>query len=540
MKRLFGMHFRRMFIPLVAIAAVTYFALRIAGFVATRYAQQLLMGDELMDILLLLLAVACAYPAGAVPFSRTMKERHVYFFHMLPIPRRRMWLTIAGASLAALVAMQLLIVLGRPALLTENGQLTGIVFAASLVLFSAGVAFALSLASTLAVYVIGLALLIGTAFVCSAAGALAQRMYGGAFDGAAAMQGLGAAALALAVLAPLLLLLAARAYERGENLLARTQLTNMRAIALACGAVVLLAALVPALPLPPNLSERVELTLAPDGRRVAVLRRVVALPFRTRVQLVELESGDIDTIRRNGVTRVGWNRDGALAMAWKRWHPLLSWSSRDAVVASAVTADLYRPAAPIASRLPAYAPLAKGIPREEGEEVVLALPPTGDVPVLYAMTTNGQRGSIWRHEGKGAWTFIAGDIAVEPKAPRYGATAFQRPWSTMFDYKSGRVLYASGDRVFGYHPDDRTKVEICRCQPRMVYLPHRDVVVLATGETQQPRMFLWRDGAARELPFRVRGHFVGVTPEATQVLYHFEEDRLMLVDAQGNVRHIAL
>jgi hypothetical protein len=549
MKRLFVLHFRRMFVPLVSITAAAYVALRIAGFLTSIYTPRLTMGDELTDVMLLLLCVACAYPAGAVPFSRAMKERHLDFFHMLPVPRRRMWLAIVGGSLAALMAMQLLIVALRPALITNNGPVMAIVLATSLVLFAAGAAFSLSLASTLTVYVLGLLLLAGTAVVCSAAGALPQRIYAGAFDFASSLHGVVAAAIALAALTPVLLALSARAYERGEVMLPRSQVANMRAILLACLAGMLFALFVPALPLPGSYGEAVAMRMSPDTRKVAVLRRVMSIPFRTRVQVVDLESGDVETLRRNGIISMGWRPNNELALAWKRWHPLLSWSSHpaDPAALEPVTADVNRFGATIEGRayggigaaLKALKPIVDRVPHSPDEEVFLAVPGRGSVKVLYAMTKGPRNGRIYRHEGNGAWTLVASDVPVEAMSPRYGPMSFQRSWSVAFDYRSGRVVYASGDHVSGYDPEDRTTIELCRCRARLVYQPHRDVVLVAIAGEQGSRAFLWRDGLVRPLP-RARGEIIGVTRDAKQVVWNEETEVLSVVDLQGRAREVVL
>lgn len=320
-RTLFVLHYRRLLVPLVVLAA-SFYVLAVAAVAASARAGHPLSNDTAfsVDVMLLFVLFIFALPAGTAPFSRALKKQQILFFHTLPVPRATQWLALSGSSLAALATTVGLVALVRPgvgAMLLQRP--TFLVVVGMLLTFAAGAAFSLVFVQPLAVYISAYAATLTAAAIAAYVG-IAPLMSVSALTELRASSGMVLrtsfdntviATLAL-LLTVLLLVLSMLFYRRGELAILRTQLRNL---AVAFGAVVAFAIVVPPLAVAALTAggpmTTVDVAASPDGRMVVALDRSPRAAWRWEQRIVDTATGAVTTRQTGPISpALRWTRRG--------------------------------------------------------------------------------------------------------------------------------------------------------------------------------------------------------------------------------------
>lgn len=308
-RTLFAMHYRRLVVPLVVLAA-SFYLLAVTAIAVSARAGHAMTNDPTtgVDILLLFVLFIFALPAGTAPFSRALKEQQILFFHALPLPRAMQWLALTGSSLAALATTVALVGIVRPgvaAILLQRP--TFVLILGMLLTFAAGAAFSLVFVQPLAVYVSAYAMTAAAVVMATytsiapltSVSSLAELRAGGIVLSRANVSNAVATSLAL-LLTVLLFALSMFFYRRGELVILRTQVRNL---AVAAGAIVAFAVFVTPLTVaaltaggPMTLFD---ISASPDGRTVVGVYRSARAFWRWEQRIVDTATGAV-TSRQSG------------------------------------------------------------------------------------------------------------------------------------------------------------------------------------------------------------------------------------------------
>jgi hypothetical protein len=346
-RSLFLLHFKRLVIPLVSVSALLYLASLLALWIA-QSVWHLKDAGQGLDIICRGVLLAMALPVGTASFSKAFKEQHILFFHSLPVTRSAAWLSMVGGAFAALAVTAIGFAAVRPGAFTSFAPWGAFVYAAVMVTSfaigaAAGMAFVRPVAVYVAAYLCTLLTIIGVLLgILGPALMLGQprrdlpsltidTMVGaGRYTPPAAVWWITALLSAIAFFAASHFF-----FVRGEMTHGRRRLLNPLVLFGIVAALVLFVA--PALiwaftfrsPL-----ESADAALSPDGRYALMTRRSTSVPWRGRIDVVDLTSGHRTRIDANGLTDgaawIGDNRIGLLRRDLSWWRrPPLSMSARD-------------------------------------------------------------------------------------------------------------------------------------------------------------------------------------------------------------------
>lgn len=332
---LLRMHYLRVLAPLAAVCFGTLAMFWLGATIVQR-----LRGDageigEVLDFTAILLSALVALPSGAAVFSRPFKEQHLIFFHSLPMRRLRQWLVLSGASLLALLTVYAGFGILRPgaiAVLRSSGTMLVFVFGVAIA-FAAGVCFALVFTRTVVVYIAAHV----AAVIAPLAAALALLAPGLAFErspipleGDRAIDMLFSLSnrvpvvfvlTSTVVLIVVLVAASAAFYVRGEVTLPRVQFLNAAIVAAALVAIVLTAALaVYELARGPMFWS--SWRLSPDGRRAARFAQMFDVPWRSRLHVFDLVSGNRTESEVVGLVEMLWTKPDELVTFTRDVSPL--------------------------------------------------------------------------------------------------------------------------------------------------------------------------------------------------------------------------
>ncbi len=327
MKRaLFITEFRRAFLPtLIAVMGIFGALLVLERFMVLQGAEPSDV-QGIIDGILAALALLSAFAVGASAFSSELKGKLLFLLQTLPVSRSLVWAVLVSSRLIAHLLTLALVVAFRPSLLqpARLGDLPEqqVLFLISvyLALFSTGCCFAVLIGRALAVYIVGgivgfLVLPEVMRMSFQPRVMVKAASVGRPFDAANFQENFLAApsdwrfmGLVLFVLAGVYLVLSARFFVASDFSLIRSSLRNGGLVAVTllvflAGVALTVESGVPAL----GDSWRIEdVFVSNDGRYVGVSERRSNHPWYSRLAIVNVQEGSVDTLELSGLRSATW------------------------------------------------------------------------------------------------------------------------------------------------------------------------------------------------------------------------------------------
>ena len=417
-RSLFLLHFKRLVVPLLGVSAVLYLAGLLMVWIAGSLWPGQNLGKELNGAFLGVL-LAMALPVGTAPFSRAFKEQHILFFHSLPLTRSTAWLSMVGGAFAALVITAIGFAAVRPAAFTALSPWGAWAFGAAMVIsFAIGAAAALAFVRPVEVYIaaylcallilvggllgiLGRAVMLGNSRSSLPNVTIDTMMGAGRYAPPAAVWWIVALLSAMAFFTASIFF-----FVRGEMTHGSRRLLNPLALLgiIAALDLVVAPALVWAFTFRTPL-EWTDVAISADGRYALVTRRSTSVPWRGRIDVVDLTSDQRTTIDADGATDgAAWigNRIGVRRRDLRWWRrPPLSMAARD--------------------RLELYSPDGRQVSQIVlDDEIVHDWRPRANGAVVLGITRGDQARVVeWRADGtlrELARATGVGGIEVEPDA----------------------------------------------------------------------------------------------------------------------------
>jgi hypothetical protein len=320
---LFLLQFRRTLLPLAAVCYGVYAVLVAAWWVLAR--QGTIREQDIPDLfhwLALSLPAFAAAPTGGAAFSKLFKEQHILFFHSLPFPRGRQWLTMMLANAAALLATLGGFFIIRPAIVSVLTPRMAANYAIGIAtLFAAGACFSLLVRNAVGVYVAALAGITGYTSAVIALLAMSEKEFNSRGSHRAPALALlldgtsqSAAAVLVAAFIVAMLLLSLHFYRRGEVALLKTQVANIAKVVVTLAAILLIGAPLLNAAIAARGERDIRYEISADAHYAAFVTAPWDYPWRSRLRIVDLS---------NGATLVDRREPGIVMMRWAGNHLLL-------------------------------------------------------------------------------------------------------------------------------------------------------------------------------------------------------------------------